>query len=169
MENNFDKYINKIKTESIKNNLIKAINDLPEYFYNISASSTNKYHPKFSLGEGGLFRHTTFACDIALELFNIIPFSQFQKDVILSALILHDGRKMGNTQIKHTLKNHDDFQADYLQKFWEEDFEGKNIIIECIRTHAGQWSTTKKPKTKLEKFVHTCDYLASRKIIDKYI
>ena len=47
-------------------------------------------------------------------------------------------------------------------------------IANCIHSHMGKWNTdyrTKreilpKPKTVVEKFVHTCDYLASRKYLE---
>ena len=34
------------------------IKTIPEYWYHVGASSTGKYHPEYSLGEGGLMRHT---------------------------------------------------------------------------------------------------------------
>ena len=36
----------------------EMIKTIPEYWYHVGASSTGKYHPKYSLGEGGLMRHT---------------------------------------------------------------------------------------------------------------
>ena len=36
----------------------EMIKTLPEYWYHVGASSTGKYHPEYSLGEGGLMRHT---------------------------------------------------------------------------------------------------------------
>ncbi|MCD3326841.1 hypothetical protein G8V02_07945, partial [Clostridium botulinum D/C] len=47
-------------------------------------------------------------------------------------------------------------------------------IVKAIRSHMGEWNKdyrTKKevlplPKTRIERFVHMCDYLASRKSIN---
>ncbi len=36
----------------------EMIKTIPEYWYHFGASSTGKYHPEYSLGEGGLMRHT---------------------------------------------------------------------------------------------------------------
>ena len=36
----------------------EMIKTIPEYWYHVRASSTGKYHPEYSLGEGGLMRHT---------------------------------------------------------------------------------------------------------------
>ena len=49
--------LNYIKDENFRNNIEKILNSLPEYFWKVAASSTGKYHPEFSLGEGGLVRH----------------------------------------------------------------------------------------------------------------
>ena len=162
-----NKYIKRIKDKTIRCKVLDAVEDLPEYFWKVPASSTGKYHPKFSLGEGGLVRHTSFAVDIALELFNITKFTDFEKDIIISALILHDGRKHGLEESEHTKKDHADIQSDFLDKFWSEDFKGKKEIVDCIRTHMGSFGNV-KPETVLERFVHHCDYIASRKMFDGY-
>ena len=36
----------------------EMIKTIPEYWYHVRASSTGKYPPEYSLGEGGLMRHT---------------------------------------------------------------------------------------------------------------
>ena len=44
------------------------IDSLPDYFFEVAAASTGKYHPKYAQGEGGLVRHTKAAVKIAYEL-----------------------------------------------------------------------------------------------------
>jgi|WetSurMetagenome_2_1015567.scaffolds.fasta_scaffold345065_1 hypothetical protein len=161
-------YIDKIINVEIRHNVELAYKSLPDYFHHGPASSSGKYHPRFSLGEGGLVRHVKFACDIAMELFRIATFTDIEKDIILASLILHDGLKYGFENFDHTIKEHEDLMADHLQKLWSLPFEGKTAVIDCIRSHMGQWATTKKPSTKIEIFVHWCDYIASRKMIDNY-
>jgi hypothetical protein len=47
-------------------------------------------------------------------------------------------------------------------------------ICDCVASHMGSWNTdykTKKeilpkPITSMEKFVHLCDYLASRRFLE---
>jgi len=163
----FKKYINKIKDITIKEKTQIAVDNLPDYFWEVPASSTGKYHISFSQGAGGLYRHTTFAVDIALELFNITKLSNLEKDCIISAVILHDGLKYGKDKGKWTKKDHDDIMADWLLEFWDEDFDGKDIIINSIRSHNGQWSRI-KPNNRIEKLVHVVDYLGSRKFYDEY-
>lgn len=165
---NFEKYVNNIKDETIKSKTKVAVDNLPDYFWTMPSSTSGKYHPKFALGEGGLFRHVSFAVEIALELFNITSLTDIQKDVIISALLLHDGLKKGLKESRHSVKEHDDIMADWLEELWSENFTGRKLIIEGVRSHMGQWATTRKPVSKTDKFIHSCDYLASRKLYDKY-
>ena len=56
----------------------------------------------------------------------------------------------------------------------EIEQEYREIIAKNISTHMGQWNTDYKtqreilplPKTKMQNFVHICDYLASRKCLE---
>src|SRR5574344_1060476 len=92
----FEKEIGYLKKESNKEDLKKLINLLPDYFFEIPASSTGKYHPKFSTTNHGLLKHTKVAVRIAYELFNIEDrFTDEDKDLIIMALVLHDGCKLG--------------------------------------------------------------------------
>lgn len=76
-----------------KREIIKSlIRQVPDYFFEIPASSTGKYHPKYALGEGGLVRHTKAAVRIANELLRLEMFKGLSKikDEIIGALLLHD-------------------------------------------------------------------------------
>lgn len=49
----------------------------------------------------------------------------------------------------------------------------ESAVLNAIKSHMGQWNISKyssfelpKPRTLIEKFVHLCDYLASRKFIE---
>ena len=68
-EETFNKEYTYIKNKKYRDNLKIMVNLIPDYFFSVPASSTGKYHPSFSLGEGGLVRHTKFAVRIAYELF----------------------------------------------------------------------------------------------------
>ena len=55
----FEREIALIKNEDYRKFIIDYLdNECPSYFWEIGASSSGKYHPKFSQGEGGLVRHT---------------------------------------------------------------------------------------------------------------
>ncbi len=179
------------KTEVFKNELFwignsdirsfvsEQIDRLPDYFFEVAASSTGKYHPSYALGEGGLVRHTKAAVAIAKDLLGLEMYGKYSaedKDIILAALILHDGMKHGTVGGKYTVATHptemaDFIQADCAKKLGEETCDK---LYSAIAAHMGQWNTdykTKKeilpkPQTAIQKFVHQCDYLASRKYLE---
>lgn len=150
---------------------------VPEYFWKIPASSTGKYHPAYSLGEGGLVRHTKAAVKIANDLLQLEQNKSlaYFKDQIITALILHDTVKSGANG-GYTVTEHPVLAADLFKKANKENGEvvspiDEVVICDMIKSHMGQWNQdfrTKievlpKPKSELQKFVHLCDYLASRK------
>ena len=97
----FKKELNYIKNERIKESCNIMISLLPDYFFEIPASSTGKYHPEFTLGEAGLVRHVKAAVMIAKDLLENPcigdKYTNDEKDLMLMSLILHDGLKSGLT------------------------------------------------------------------------
>src|SRR5574344_440334 len=105
----FNKEISYIKNDKYKENVRVYLKLLPDYFYHVPASSTGKYHPSFSLGEGGLVRHTKVAVRIAIELFDNVSLTNFtenEKDLIIFSLIIHDGLKSGKQKQEYTEFEH---------------------------------------------------------------
>lgn len=176
----FNTELNYIKNVDYKESAKILLELLPMYFYEIAASTTGKYHPKFALGEQGLIRHTKVAVlmgHILLEN-NCIghSFNDREKDLMLIALLLHDGLKTGKEYSKYTIHEHPIVAADFVKenasktKLTEED---ANFIANVIETHMGEWNTNKYsnvvlpvPSNKYQRFVHMADYLASRRFID---
>ena len=68
IEELFDKELSYIKDENIRKSLIELLKILPDYWYEVPASSTGKYHPEYALGDGGLLRHSKAAMRIGYEL-----------------------------------------------------------------------------------------------------
>ena len=54
----FSKEIGSIVDDDLRKLATEVIAQADDYFFTIPASSTGKNHPPFSLGEGGLVRHT---------------------------------------------------------------------------------------------------------------
>lgn len=169
----------KIHDEKLRECVQEQLNELPEYFWLTAASSSGKYHPAYCLGDGGLARHTIAACTIALEMFTISGFTEEEQDIILAALILHDGYKHGIIDEGHTIHEHPSLMYEHLMnKYWYECDKKRRSkqmteVADCIASHMGQWTTSKysstilpEPETVMQIFVHTCDYLASRKCIE---
>jgi hypothetical protein len=176
----FEKELTCVKNPDIRLFIVTAIESLPNYFFEIPASSSGKYHPDYALGEGGLVRHTKATIRIALELFRMdeFNFTEVEKDLILASLFVHDGWKSGVPQQDHTLTEHPLLAVSALSEndrvMHTLSDEYLDIIFNNILSHMGQWNKDNrsgveilpKPKNKMQIFVHLCDYLASRKCIE---
>lgn len=179
--NYFKKEINYIKDKDLKKDLKTLINLLPDYFFEVPASSTGKYHPKFALGEGGLVRHTKVAVRLAHELLNNntigCKFTEHDKDLILMAITLHDGLKSGLEHDKYTKFDHPLLVSKYIMENKDKlsmDIDDLRKMCSMIESHMGEWTydsykkkeVLPKPRTAEQRFVHMCDFLASRKFLD---
>ena len=176
----FEKELNYIKNNSYKEDLKTLINLLPDYFFEIPASSTGKYHPKYALGDGGLVRHTKVVVRIGYELLNNesigFSFKEEEKDLLLMAMLLHDGLKSGINHEKYTRFDHPLLASklilDNKDKLSLNDFE-ITLVRNAIEAHMGQWNVDyngnevlPKPHNKYQRFVHMCDFLASKKFLE---
>lgn len=177
---NFNKELTFIKSDRIRKDAEVLIEDLPDYFFTVPASSTGKYHPRYALGDGGLLRHTKAACRIAFELLNDPcigdKYTKDEKDLMILALMLHDGVKSGFVKSEYTKFEHPLLAAEFVESHIDSiDLSDEEIefVCECIKTHMGPWTkdyqgneVLEKPHTKYQNFVHMCDYLASRKFLE---
>ena len=170
----------------------ELIEEVPGYFWIEPASATGKHHPSYSLGEGGLARHSLmtyhwlktllFDCDQDLD--------EYVPGMVVAALF-HDCCKRGmpdKIDLEHTAFEHPllgaKFVLDKAEKFVDENKVLLETVIEdeeafkhniavavsCIETHMGKWTTSKysdvvlpKPKTSIQYIVHLADYISSRK------
>ncbi len=177
----FKTEINYVKSESNRKDLKTLIKLLPDYFFEIPASSTGKYHPSFSLGNGGLVRHTKVAVRIAYELLNNetvgVKFSDQDKDLIIMALTLHDGLKSGKEHSQYTKFDHPLLVSQFIMENKDKlslEIDDIRKMCSMIESHMGQWTydsynqkeVLPKPRTAEQRFVHMCDFLASRKFLD---
>lgn len=172
--------IDMIQNEKYKDNLKILINSIPDYFFEIPASSTGKYHPEFSAGPQGLLRHTKVATRIANELLSLEcyqnMFTKDEQDLLKIAVIMHDTLKCGEVKEQYTRFDHPLLSANNIKNHQQEttftDDEIK-FLTDAISSHMGQWNTNQysniilpKPETKYQIFVHTCDFLSSKKFLN---
>lgn len=178
----FQEQINSINNITIQNLVMEALNNVNDEFFKAPASSTGKYHPEYSLGEGGLVRHTISAVWFANTLWELEQNKinnenwLYERDLIIASLILHDTCKSGiNFENKYTVHDHPLLVKDLLseQELNEDEIKKWNEINDIISSHMGEWNTNDrssiilpKPTTKLQKFMHMCDFLASRRELD---
>lgn len=187
MKNNkatiFNVILDTFENEDIKELTVKMIDDIPDYFFDIGASSTGKYHPQYALGDLGLARHTVALCKFMNHIFTIeqnkAKFSPRERDLLRMAGIMHDSRKSGEADNKsrYTVFDHPILAANAIRKFKgvvpsvsDDEIEMAAKACEC---HMGEWNTDKrssvvlpKPSDKCGELLHLCDYLASRKDIE---
>ena len=177
----FEQEFNYIKDDDIKKDAIYLISNLPDYYFELDASSTGKYHPKYAAGKGGLSRHIKAAVKFAVEILSNPSiggiYTDRDKDLIILSLLIHDGLKYGKEYRKgdYTKFDHPILISDFI----EENKDKLNMTEEDIKkvrgavaSHMGPWNTSQYsdvtlpiPKAPMEKFVHMCDYLASRRFI----
>ncbi|MBR1376635.1 MAG: hypothetical protein IJ565_02360 [Bacilli bacterium] len=176
----FTKELSYIKDSRILENSKKMINMIPDYFFEVPASSTGKYHPPFAQGDGGLIRHTKAAVRIAYEILSSAclcnDYSDIDRDLVIIGLIMHDSCKYGLEKGKYTVVNHPMIAAKLIRDnkdsltLTEDEL---NLLTGMIEAHMGPFNKDFKgnvlmplPKNKYEKFVHMCDLLASKKFLD---
>lgn len=176
----FKKEINYIKDKDLQKVLIKLADLVPEYFYEVPAASTGKYHPSYAAGDGGLLRHSKAAMRIGYELLNNPTigdkYTSREKDLMLISLLFHDGLKLGVPKEKYTRFDHPILMQKFIYDNKDElglSEEDAVFMGDVIKTHMGPWTKNfddeevlEKPHNKYQNFVHMCDYLASRKILE---
>jgi hypothetical protein len=155
-----------IDSEDIQNLVESFLTEkVPEYFQKIPASSSGKYHPSYTLGEGGLLRHTIAAVKILRHTLNLDfmknTFSDIERDKMTAAMILHDTFKYGVKYDLSDYKDHEMKAAEQVKEYFGEHGEDIARLIAC---HMGQWGI-QQPQKLDEFIVHQADYLASRKNI----
>lgn len=153
---------------------------VPDYFWTVPSSSTGKYHSESDQGEGGLVRHTITLCRVAMDLAHMADWEDtvaVNGDEIIAACLLHDSFKYDLPKKEFTVHEHPNIAAwqwdNWIQTKhakevdWDED-----LLTECIRSHSGQWTESPHsevelcpPASRASKFVHYCDYIASRKYV----
>lgn len=169
-----------IVNEDIREFAKVLVEGLPNYIWEVGASSTGKYHPQYSLGVGGLMRHQVAVVRFLnyffeLEQYNT-KFTSREMDLMRVAGLVHDGRKSGEQSdyehSKYTKFDHPIQMANVIRSYDGKylDHDELEFIAHCIESHMGQWSTDRKSSVVLPKpqddaqyFVHLADYLASRK------
>ena len=153
---------------------------LPNYIWEVGASSTGKYHPEYSLGLGGLMRHQIAVVRFLNHFFDLeqynTKFTSREMDLMRVAGLCHDGRKSGEQsdyeRSKFTKFDHPLQMANVIRSYDGKYLNHDEIefCAHCIESHMGKWNTDKKssvvlpkPIDEYQQFVHLADYLASRK------
>ena len=168
-----------IENEDIKEFAVALLDELPEYIWTVPASSTGKYHPAYSLGDGGLMRHQIAVVRFLNFFFELEQYNSKltsrEMDLMRVAGLVHDGMKSG-TQEQFTKSKYTKFEHPMLMAIKVRETTGyiaeneMELVADAISKHMGQWNTDKKssitlskPSDKFSRMLHVADYLASRK------
>jgi len=164
-----------IKDFALRFTTRRALESAPAWFWTAPASSTGKWHPPDSNGDGGCARHTAKVAWLAYKYAECFG---LDFDVLVAAALLHDYDKfgpepemeLGNDRPHY--KHHAEFGAEILQKRFAEfskdvDQSDKLInswyaICACVRTHSGKWGNC-PPHTLEQKLIHIADVTAAHK------
>lgn len=168
-----------IKCPDIKKFTEAMLKKALPYFYSYASSSSGKYHPAQSNGEGGLVRHTKAAVYFANAFCRSFELEGREADLTISATILHDLCKYGIPGGKHTTPMHDKESADYVLALGKAylgsgeagTFTADDLVVVCqgIAHHMGPWTKHNKKKvfpdeyTKSEMVVHIADMASTQK------
>jgi len=182
MKEMFYQILETFENKDIRDFAETIINNAPKYFFEVPASSTGKYHPSYSLGEGGLVRHTIALCKLLNHMLSVESISnQFtsrERDLLRVSGIAHDMMKSGTQadyeKSKWTKFEHPLMAAEMVERTEGLSEEEKFFCGQVIASHMGIWNTDKrypdvilpKPNDKYQIILHLADYLASRKDIE---
>ena len=177
----FDHEIEFIQSEELRD-FVRYYFDCwtPAYFWTIGASSSGKFHPAMSQGEGGLVRHTkavAWFCEELLRMSQWAYLTDERKDYARVACLLHDTAKYGKSEYdKEQYSHHGENASELVEQAWNEYFDKwENPDVRCpyeltqaIKSHMGQWTHDKanRPFTPVDRLVHLSDYVASRAFIN---
>lgn len=165
---------------------------IPDYFWIEAASSSGRHHPEFSLGEGGLARHSlmTYRWLKSLLDANEQDMSEYVPGMVVGCLF-HDCCKRGippDIDLEHTKFEHPLLAAKYVldkanefikdeKQFIDTTADDEQsfladiaVVASTIQCHMGRFNKSThsefvlpKPTTPIEYMVHLADYCASRK------
>ena len=161
----FEREINYIKDSEKREDTKYLINLLPDYFFSISSIG-----PKYATLKNGLLKHTKASVRIAYDLFETVNnFTDEDKDLIIIALILHDGLERG-IEGKKVVSDH----PLLMSKLILEHANVLNMNMDCVRkicsmieSHMGEYNKNLPiPRDEYQRFVYRCDYLASRSYLN---
>jgi len=171
----FAEEISLIYDENVREFTRLCVIAAPDYFFiDCPASSSGKYHPISELGPDGTILHTKKVFTLAYELCRGLGCEQ-NRDLILSACIIHDLRKQGLTKSGHTTKNHPDLAAQLIDEVQRDTQllpdEWHQAVRNMVGYHYGLWSSGKWSKdiseyTLEELCVYISDYVASKRCVE---
>lgn len=174
----FEKEIAYMEIENIKDFFTKAITLVPDYFFEVPAASSGKFHSVLECGFGGLVYHTRSVAKVANYLVNLQQYksklNEVEKDCVICATLLHDCLKHDwENKTGFSVHQHPVLAAEFVKTDSRLDGivndEIRAMIGDAVASHSGEWTTSKRskvilpsPQNLVQELVHLSDYIASR-------
>ena len=174
----FEKEIAYMEIENIKDFFKKAITIVPDYFFEVPAASSGKFHSVLECGFGGLVYHTRSVAKVANYLVNLQQYksklNEVERDCVICAALLHDCLKHDwENKTGFSVHQHPVLAAEFVKTDSRLDGivsdEIRIMIGDAVASHSGEWTTSKRsriilpsPETLVQELVHLSDYIASR-------
>ena len=167
----------KLVTDHMTNGyLLEVFNEyvevIPEGFWTAPASTSGKYHPAFSLGEGGLVRHSAAVLFVAMDLAQLwrIRSGPALEAVVLSAAV-HDTYKGGIGPDWEYAHDHAELAAHRLFQMLDAS---RNIVeqkalataVHAVADHMSLWGpkpTDMRSTDNVGSVIIAADYTTSLK------
>lgn len=171
----FEDELKRIYNYKIREFTSLCISYAPDYiFLDCPSSSGGKYHPLDEISFDGTIIHTKKVFTMAFELVKGLS-CEHNRDLVLSACIIHDLRKYGKENSGHTVKDHPQQAAELIDEVQEATMlltkEQYNIVRNCVGYHYGPWSINPWKKsisdyTKEELAVYMSDFCVSKRFVN---
>lgn len=183
MKNKLKEYaLRPFETEQFKQYFSDMWDQIPEYIFEMPASTSGKYHNKTQCQKYGLLFHMFMFASIVEHRLRLdwnrefIGPTAIERDMIRCIPFFHDALRCGWNGGEHTMIEHPLLAAGWVRNSKvEHDIpqDYKDDMAEMCERHSGQWNTNKqgvaimaKPELDREIFIHECDILSSRADID---
>lgn len=155
-----------IQDDEVREATISAIGrGVPDYFWDVPATGSGKYHNPFSRRRHGLWIHVKQVFTVYERMVRSFVeqgrITEREADLGRAAVLLHDMLKYGHEYEDGdgTVPNHDKLAGHWLEHNSELPFSA----VRAVKTHNGPWYDGPEPESPLEQLVHMADMCASTK------
>lgn len=155
-----------IEDEELRDEAVEALGRMvPDYFWEVPATGSGRYHNPFSRRKHGLWVHVKMSLTAYERLVRSYVeqglLTEEEADMGRVALLLHDTLKYGHSYEAgdSTKPNHDKLAATWVRA----NTDLPTAVANAIEAHNGPWYEGKEPDTPLEQLVHMADMVASTK------
>jgi hypothetical protein len=135
---------------------------LPNYFWELPASSSGHHHPVDERGQHGLVIHSFRVARAGLCLTESRKLQKYN-DIMKFCGLFHDGGRYGFDEFpeRHTIPEHPEMMAEFVKEHSTVRADSVMKAINCIRTHSGLWGKY-PPQCEFEWMFHDADNVASK-------